>query len=316
MHQAASSAKPPPARTARSSVSPRDTLIFATYAGQPDVTDDDRVLAAALERRRLTVQAGRWDDSTVRWGDASAVVVRSTWDYFQRRDEFLAWTTDVAARTALYNTAPVIRWNSHKRYLATLASRGVPVIDTVFVDAGSAVHLEALAAEHRWEDIVVKPAVSAAAYETRHVSLEQRTAGQAHLDRLLAACDVMLQPHLAHLAERGELSLMFVVGRFTHAVRRRSALVDSATMPTSAASAASALAIRLAERVLAVAMDTLGVSEPPLYARVDLAEDAGGTLQLLELELIEPSMFFRHAPEAAEQMADAIASRLPMTGRS
>jgi hypothetical protein len=152
----------------------------------------------------------------------------------------------------------------------------------------------------------VKPAVSASAHETRRFDANEHAEGQAHLDRLLATRDVMIQPHLSALAEQGELSLLFARGRFTHAVRRRSALVDGHVMPKSAAANAPPAAVRTGERVLEVAAAVTGVAPNDLlYSRVDLAPAEDGYL-LLELELIEPSLFLLHAPNAAEQFAEAL----------
>src|SRR5204863_7871767 len=132
--------------------------------------------------------------------------------------------------------------------------------------------------------------------ETRRVDVADRTERQALLDRVLATRDVMVQPHLSALAEQGELSLLFARGQFTHAVRRRSALVDGHVMPKSAPAEASAAALRCAERVLDVAGALTGLAPTDLlYARVDLAA-VGGEHLLLELELIEPSLFLVHAP--------------------
>ena len=291
-------------------MSSRSLVYFATYADQPEITDDDRVLASALVRRHAAVRAAPWDEASIPWSDATTVIVRSTWDYHHRRAEFLAWTERVAARTPLYNTPATIRWNSHKGYLAELAARDIPVIDTVFAEAGSATDVTAVAAQHRWDDLVIKPAVSASAHETIRFRAGERGAAQAHLDRLLARGDAMLQPHLDVLGHRGELALMFVAGRFTHAVRRRSALASAASMPRSAPADASSSAIAFAERVLNEAVTLTGAGERPLYARVDLVEAPARGHRLLELELIEPSLFFLHAPEAAESMADAMTSGL------
>ena len=284
-------------------------IIFATYAARPELSEDDQLFARALERRGVRVRAAVWDDPAVVWGSATAVVIRSTWDYHLRRAEFLAWVDRVAEETTLHNDARVVRWNSHKRYLDELAKRQIRVIDTVFADAGSRLDVDIIARAHGWTDVVVKPAVSASAHETRRFIEEERDQAQAHLERLLGSRDVMVQPHLTALADRGELSLLYARGRFSHAVRRRSALVDAGSMPRSAATAPSNDARRFAYRVLSAATDAAGL-EPNdlLYARVDLAETAADSYQLLELELIEPSLFLLHAPEAAEHFADALVS--------
>ena len=285
-------------------------IIFATYAARPDLTEDDALFARALERRGMRVRAAAWDDPAVAWGSATAVVLRSTWDYHLRHQEFLAWVDRAAASTTLHNDARAVRWNSHKRYLDELGKRQIRVIDTVFADARSRLDVDLIARAHGWADVVVKPAVSASAHETRRFVEAERDQAQAHLERLLESRDVMVQPYLMALAERGELSLLYARGRFSHAVRRRSALVDAGSMPKSAVTAASNAARRFAYRVLAAASEAAGI-EPNelLYARVDLAETGADSYQLLELELVEPSLFLLHAPDAAEQFADALASR-------
>jgi hypothetical protein len=287
----------------------RPLILFATYAAQPELTADDRLFAEAVEHRDVQVRAAAWDDPAVAWEHATAVVIRSTWNYHFHRDEFLAWTERVAAVTPLHNEPRVVRWNSHKRYLPELARRGVRVIETVFAEPGARLELDAIMDAIASDDLVVKPAVSASAHETRRFASHERAEAQAHLDRLLTARDVMVQPHVAALAERGELSLLYAGGRFSHAVRRRSALVDSGQMPKSAAAVATEVARAFAEHVLAVAADIIGTSARELlYARVDLAETAPDQYLLLELELIEPSLFLLHAPEAAENFASALLS--------
>jgi hypothetical protein len=286
-------------------------ILFATYATRPEITEDDQLFARALEERGMRVESASWDDTAAPWPTAAAVVVRSTWDYHLRRDEFLAWVDRVGAATSLLNDARVLRWNSHKRYLDELAKRHVRVIDTVFADVGSRLDLDLIARAHGWTDTVVKPAVSASAHETRRFTVDQRAAGQLHLERLLEQRDVMVQPHLSALAERGELSLLYARGRFTHAVRRRSALIDDDTIPKVAPTMASDAARRHAYRVLAAAAEATGVAPNDLlYARVDLAETAADEFVLLELELVEPSLFLVHAPSAAEQYADGLRALL------
>ena len=286
-------------------------IYFATYAARPELTEDDRLFADALERRGARVVAVPWDDPAGAWSSAAAVVIRSTWDYHLRVAEFRRWIDMMSQATTLYNQPRVVHWNLHKRYLDDLSKRHVPVIDTVFADAGSRLDLDLIARAHGWTDIVVKPAVSASAHETRRFTVDERDAGQQHLERLLAHRDVMVQPHLTALAERGELSLLYARGRFTHAARRRSALIDADAMPKAAPAMASTAARRCAYGVLAAASEAIGTAPNELlYARVDLAETGADEYLLLELELIEPSLFLVHAPNAASEFAQALLSGL------
>lgn len=295
------------AQRPRSAASP---VVFATYRGRPEITADDALLADALRARGVEVRGARWD-SEIAWAAAAAVIVRSTWDYHHRLDEFLQWTTRVGAVTALHNDPAVIAWNAHKGYLNALAAAGVPVIETAWIARAESADVAAMTREHDWEAIVIKPAVSASAFETRSFRRDEMDAAQAHLQRLTARGDAMVQPLVPTLAERGELSLLHANGAFSHAVRRRSALAEDPMIPRTASADAPDGARALATEVLAAVQQLLSRSTAPLYARVDLAESSrAGAFFLLELELVEPSLFLAHAPGAAARFAEAIVARL------
>jgi hypothetical protein len=245
----------------------------------------------------------------VDWTSASAVVVRSTWDYHLRLNDFLGWTQRVGARTKLYNPPRVIGWSAHKRYLTALASRGVPTTDTVIISEGESVDLAAIVRDRGWTDIVIKPAVSLAAYETRYF---RGATGEAveHLARVLGRGDGLIQPLLPLLVERGELCLIYINGKLSHAVRRRSALATDNPMPASAPGRAGDRPLTAGAGALAAAVEDSGADGPPLYARIDLAESMPDEWVVQEVELVEPSLYFGHALGAAERMAEAIARAL------
>ncbi len=128
----------------------------------PRLDSDDPQLARALTAAGADVQVRAWDDPDVDWGAADAVVVRTTWDYQQRLDEFVAWADAVDAATLLLPGADVIRWNTHKSYLIELEDRGAPVVPTAWLGAGDQVDLRDLAAARGWRRVVAKPVVGAA----------------------------------------------------------------------------------------------------------------------------------------------------------
>jgi hypothetical protein len=230
-------------------------------------------------------------------------VIRSTWDYFHRRAAFLAWAERVAGLTELWNPVPVLRWNTHKGYLADLAGRGVPVVPTVWLAAGTGADLGEILAEQGWQRAVLKPAVSADSYGT--IIVTGTAADQAHLDRLLDERDMMVQPFLTSVGSYGERSLLFIAGEFTHAVRRSAPKGYGPHYGWDCPPvAAAAEELALARAVLAA------VQAPTLYARVDLLRDDAGAPCLLELELVEPSLFLRTAPQAVERLAGAIAAQV------
>lgn len=285
-------------------------VALVTFAGLPELDPDDRPLAAALRDRGLAVDVVRWDDPDYRWQETRLVFLRNPWDYFQRLDVFLAWAGRVAAVTRLENPLPLLRWNLHKGYLVELAERGAPVVPTALLPRGAACDLAQLAAARRWRDLVVKPAVSADSWETHVVRADDLAAGQAIVDRLLPGLDLLVQPFLAAVETLGERCLVFIEGRFSHAVRKNALTQGGrwAGLPEGTPVEAAPDEIAAGERVLAAA----GLGEP-LYARVDLIRDPAGEPRLLELELAEPTLFLADAPSGLARLVDAVARRVAAT---
>ena len=275
-------------------------VALATAAAFPQLDWDGPALLAALPEAEVCV----WDDPEVDWASYDLVVVRSTWDYFERRDEFLAWADRVPR---LLNPAAVLRWNTDKRYLRDLEAAGVPVVPTTWLQPGDA--FEPPSGEY-----VVKPVVSAAARDTARYGAGEDDAARAHADRLLAAGrTVMVQPYLRDVDTAGETALLHFAGEFSHAARKPPILVagrgidDTAGVtaeitPTSATAAELALARRV--------LDAVPFSEPLLYARVDVVPGPDGAPVLLELEVTEPAFFLLHGEGSVERFAAAVRARL------
>ncbi|HEU0129669.1 MAG TPA: hypothetical protein VFQ85_01595 [Mycobacteriales bacterium] len=270
---------------------------LATSAEFPDLyTDDDPLRAALLARDAVPVPAV-WDDPAVDWAAFDLVVIRSCWDYHERRDAFVAWAHTVPR---LHNPAGVVEWNTDKTYLRELTEAGIPVVPTAWSPASLA--------EVPWDDVVVKPAISAGARNTLHCRRDD-PAGQELLERIDGT--VMVQPYLDSVEGYGERSLLFVEGRLTHAVRRNPALSFEGEERFDARLVdAAPEEVALAERVLA------HVGEPLLYARVDLVRDASGDPVLIELEVTEPQLFLRFSTAGAEALADAVVARAGSAGTS
>ena len=279
------------------------TIALATCSKYPALYADDQPLVYALAREGLRAIPAVWDAAPPR--DVDAWIVRSVWDYHLRADEFLAWVDRASATLPFWNDPALIRWNAHKTYLRDLVGRGVAVVPTLWADATHQLYLAAELRARGWHDVVVKPAVSASAHRTARFGADDRAAAQLHCDALARDGVAMVQPYLSSVEGYGERSFFFIDGAYTHAVRRQAVLTHGfeAERPAplvepSAAEMALCLAVL---RALDVA---------PLYARVDVAPDDEGTPQLMELELIEPRLYFRECPKAAERLAAAIAKRL------
>jgi hypothetical protein len=275
------------------------------YRGPEGVPMEDRVLARSLRRRGHSVAHPAWDDRTVDWGSFGITIVRSTWDYFHRRPTFLRWIRHAGRTGNLWNPPEVLRRNTDKRYLADLGRAGVPVVPTVWCRAGQRVDLRATMDDHGWSTVVVKPAVSGAGDRTLRISRDRVQDGQRHLGTLLRSGDAMVQPYLASVARGGERSLVYLGGKYSHAVRR----VPLFDRPPRARPEAVASASPEMRRVAAAALEAS--PGPLLYARVDLVEDERRAWRIMEVELTEPSLFFVPFPRAAKTFALEIERKLP-----
>lgn len=289
-------------------------IALVTCAELPDLFPDDRPLARELAAAGFEVGIVRWDDPDFDWRATRIALLRSPWDYFRRPAEFLDWAERAAAVTRLVNPLPVVRWNLHKGYLVELAGRGLPIVPTALLPrspAPAAGDYERLLAARGWRDAVVKPAVSADSWETIVVRAEEPESGEAHLARLLPERDMLVQPFLRSVETYGERSLVFIDGRYTHAVRKNALTLGGrwAGVPEGAPVEAAPSELAVARRILAAAREATG-SETPLYARVDLTRDDAGNPLLLELELAEPSLFLAESPVALRRLVKALSARL------
>jgi glutathione synthase/RimK-type ligase-like ATP-grasp enzyme len=289
-------------------------LALATLSALSDGFEGDRPLTEALETAGAHVTVAPWDDPAVDWHRFDRVLIRSTWDYSQRRDEFVAWAAGVGDR--LRNEPVIVEWNSDKRYLAELARAGLPVVPTTYVAPGDPLpRLEG--------DVVVKPSISAGGRDSG------RFARASHSDalRLLAELTgagrtAMVQPFQESVESAGEAALVYYDGELSHTLRKGAVLPPDQVAPQHEAlpglSAARAMFDPELVRAAPAADDELELGQaavdfltsrfgrPPLYARVDAVRDAAGNPVLMELELIEPNFYFELAPGAAERLAGAV----------
>jgi glutathione synthase/RimK-type ligase-like ATP-grasp enzyme len=284
-------------------------LALATYNPTPDHIDIpvfDHLLVAPLAARGITAESVAWDDPAVTWTDYDAVLLRSTWDYHQRVDEFVAWLDKLALLgVAVYNPAHIVRWNTDKHYLADLARHGATIIPTVFADGTRT--LTDIMAETGWDDVVIKPRYGASAEGVR-VFMSDNAADAP------ALTDMLVQPRLSQVMTDGEHSFVFLNGQYAYAALKRPAagalFVQIEHGGSETIITPSSTLIAQAEVVMAAAVAHLDIaSDDILYARVD-GIILDGQLHVMELELIEPSLFiYLHAP-APELVADAVAARL------
>jgi glutathione synthase/RimK-type ligase-like ATP-grasp enzyme len=270
-----------------------------------NILQDDRLLQAALAKLGLSSVRVDWAATDVEWSRFRCAVFRTTWDYFDRIGQFTTWLERVRTLTRLCNDSSIITWNLDKHYLADLARRGIPVVPSRFVERGSATTLAELLEETGWSDAVVKPCVSGGARHTYRVNRSDTDALEPIVRQLLCDESLILQPLMGDVVSNGEYTLMIIDGRYTHAVRKAPRPGDFRVQDDHGGTVhefqPDAAMIALAERVIAAA------PSPPAYGRVDLVRDANGAWAVMELELIEPELWLRRCPAAADRLARAIA---------
>ncbi len=277
-------------------------IALATCAALPDLDPDEQLLIEPLRALGVEPIAVVWDDATIDWSAFNLTVIRSTWDYVPRRDEFLAWTKRVPR---IVNPAAIVGWNTDKTYLRDLAAAGVPVVPTEWLQPGRTVELPA---EGRY---VLKPSVGAGSVDAGLFDLSDsgdREQARNHAERLVGGGQtVMLQPYLERIEADGEAALIFFGTDFSHTITKgamltaeRKVVADLYTEEVITPRVASDAELAVARAALAAIPDGAGVIA---YARVDLVPGPSGEPLLIELELTEPSLFLGKAPGSAARLA-------------
>ena len=281
-------------------------LRVATCKTLPEVDADAAPLAAALARAGFDAEVLAWDDPTVDWSLPIPTVLRSTWNYALDVHGFLAWIDRVSAAATLINPRDIVHGNVHKRYLVELAKRGVPVVPTIVVERGGEIDLVAAATQLGAHKIVIKPEVGAGSLGTRVFTVPgppTNPTPHSHLAALTKRGAALVQPYIASVESYGERSLVWIDGELSHAIRKSPRFAgDSERIEGPFPIADDERAV--AEAALAPVADRI------LYGRVDLARDELGQPRIMELELVEPSLFFARQPGSADRFAAALRRRL------
>jgi len=284
----------------------RRKVALITCRDIPNLTEDDQRLIPPLEGYGLEVHIKSWDSESADWWKYDYCVLRSCWDYHLRFDRFRRWLRSLTEkRINLWNPIPIVLWNLHKGYLKELEKKGVPIVATCWVKKHSTPDLRAILQARQWEEVVIKPAIAASAYRTFRVRTAEADLYKPDFAEVLRDSDALIQPFLPEIRIHGEWSFIFLGEEFSHAVLRRPRENDFRTQPEYGGILMSEPPrkswITEARRVVRSA------PSPTLYARVD-AVPVDGHLRVLELELIEPCLFFVSDPQAPLRFARTLAA--------
>ncbi len=292
----------------------KPSIALVTAVAARDVDEDLPPLESALRNAGAEVTIAEWDRPHD-WNRFDVALLRSTWDYPHRLAEFLEWTEAVSRKTTLFNPFPLVKWSSDKHYLSDLSKKGVPAVLTRFIEPGDSAErlIAQLLSESTTEEFVVKPAVGAGSRDAQRFGREEEADAVRHALRMLNENrSVLLQPYLGRVDEHGETALIYFEGEFSHAIRKGPILKRKEGPKTGlfAKETVTARTPDAAERSVATRALQAMPFDTPLYARVDLIRDENGEPVVLELELIEPSLFFPFAAGSAERFAAAVAERV------
>ncbi len=275
-------------------------LCFLTLEDRANFVIDDAIAIDELVRRGHTVDEVPWRGVTDGRG-YDAVVIRTPWDYQKDLPAFLALLDRIAVPLA--NSPALVRWNAYKTYLGELGARGVPIVPTTYGRGLSGDELRALPARLGVDEIVIKPVVGANADDAYRVTA---TTPPDEIVARYVDRDWMAQPFVHRVLDEGEHSLFYFGGALSHAIRKVPARGDFRVQEEHGG---DILPVPITDETRAAAdqvMAALPGDDAPLQARVDLVRLDDGTLALMELEAIEPSLYFRTHPRAPANFADAI----------
>ncbi|MEC7805403.1 MAG: hypothetical protein VYD84_03675 [Pseudomonadota bacterium] len=265
---------------------------------------EQELLKSAFESQGLKVDITYWDNPSYEWQQTKSVLFRTVWDYFERFDEFWEWLEQVKTKTRLINSYELIKWNIDKHYLRDLKNNNIQIVPTYFADRGDSISLQEIANLNDWKHIVIKPAISASAFNTYKITNDEIEQKEQLFHELLQTHDMLVQPFFPTISELGEASLMVFGGKFTHAILKKAKAGDFRVQDDFGGTVhdynPTQEEIKFAEKVFQ------SCTSLPIYGRVDIVWDSNKHIYLSELEIIEPELWIRNRPESANKIAEAV----------
>lgn len=265
-------------------------IALVTYLKSPQLSDSDSLLLKPFHDIGYNAIAVAWDDQKIDWNQFDAIIIRSCWDYHYRVEEFLSWLDTLKGQQlSVFNPISLIKKNYKKKYLKELEKQGIPIVPTEIISNQNT--LNEIKNRNNWTDVIIKPLIGATSYKIKRENIN-------HIGNI---SDVMIQPLMPQIYD-GEYSFIFIGGEYTHAVLKTPKRGEFRSNYGFGASEKlifpNDTLVLQAKKVLAT------IKEPTLYARVDMIND-NNKMILMELELIEPHLFFDLYPKAAKKFAQS-----------
>ncbi len=306
-------------RFARSNDNPVLKRWLADHFPEPGTAErialpEDALLRDALRGRGLDARIVAWDNLAIDWSGVKLCVIRSPGDWCFRLGEFRQWAQSVQRVTTIWNSVELMKWVSDKSYLVQLLDRGISVVPTCCFPRGSAVNLRQFLEGKGWPDAILKPLVGQGSMGIIRTSLssppgaQPLSEAQVHLDALLQRHGALIQPYFPAVETEGELSLIYILGRITHAVRKFPNEGDFRAYGTPASKQEPAEVDDTTAAFAENAIQAIGL--PVAFGRIDVISGDRGEMHLLELELMQPRLFLSSSAVALDTMVGGIFSTL------
>lgn len=282
-------------------------ICFLSMDDLGDYVSDDDLAIAPLRVLGRKVETLSWRQTKLSWSEFELVVIRTPWDYQTSPDEFLAVLANIDAETRLENPLDVVRWNLNKKYLKEMSERGCPIVPTLWDRQYRESEFAGWLDELNTSEIIIKPSISATAADTYRLSNFA-----PELVPIFEVRDFLIQPFVESIVSNGEISLFYFNGEFSHAINK---MPKAADFRVQEEHGGLITPVEPHDELLAAADKALElIGRNLLYARVDLVRGPAGEYLLMELELIEPSLYLRMDAAAPERFARAIDERLEENG--
>ena len=280
-------------------------VFLVSFVGMK-VDMDSAVLMKALERRDIESRSVAWDDPSVNWAEPDLCIIKSASNYATEPESFIRWSKNVEEKTRLWNNSRLVEWNHDKHYLRDLEIKGVPIPPSIFVEKESDEKLSHILRGFDWNDIVIKPTISAGSFGLKRFRADSLEA-ERYLSELtkrgfsqeflgdtytFSPSDAIIQPFIPEIVD-GEVSLLYFGGKFSHAVIKKAKAGDFRSHPIWGSSVEKHTP---SFEELTVGEIVINSMDPTEYARIDMVNTSKGPF-IIEVELIEPFLFFDMFPE-------------------
>ena len=268
------------------------------------VLKEDQILLDALCGKGLKVCKKDWNCKKFNWKKTKSAIFRSTWDYFEKFDEFFYWKEKNKKNIFFINSSKIIDWNINKIYLKELNNKGINIPESIFIEKGNRINLKNLFNQNQFSTAILKPNISGAARHTYKIEKSELNNFEDIFHKLIEEKDMIFQKYMNNIVIAGEISLIMIGGKYTHSVKKKAKDGDFRVQDDHGGTVENYKPtneeINFAQRCIEKC------PEKPFYARVDVVYDNSGILALNELELIEPELWFRECPLAADMLAEEI----------